>query len=160
MKEQIRKEYKVLAALILIVAVYVVLLLLIPRSDTFGTISSHEVDEYLFEKLDEYVRPYEEDPNLANIFTIALNNPDALTASDRQIYLDLERKLFSGWETAWSYKNEGYFDTSRYDEWDSWYANEVRRRPSFVWTENKKHFAYSEGFVQHVDESTTGRQFE
>ena len=86
-----------------------------------------------------------------------MTNPNELSVTDRQTYLALERKLFSGWEITWTYKHEGYFDGHRYDEWDSWYVDEVRRRPSFVWTENKIHFSYSEGFVRHVDESTTVR---
>jgi len=160
MKKQIRQEHKTLAAIFLIVAATAVLLLLIPRTENFGAISSHEVDEYLYKKLDEYVRPYEEDPSLANIFTTAITNPDELSVADRQTYLALERKLFSGWEVAWSYKNDGYFRGDRYDEWDSWYIAEVSRRPAFVWTENREHFSYSEAFVQHVDESTKEQPFE
>jgi hypothetical protein len=154
MTKQIRQEHKFLAAFFLIIAVFAVLLLLIPRAENFATISSQEVDEYLYKKLDEYVRPYDEDPSLANIFNTAITNPDELTATDRQTYLTLERKLFSGWEIAWSYRNEGYLDGHRFDEWDSWYIDEIRRRPSFAWTENREHFSFSEGFVQHVDEST------
>jgi len=138
----------------LIIAVFAALLLLIPQAENFGTISSQEVDEYLYKKLDEYVRPYDEDPSLANIFNTAITNPDEPTVTDRQTYLALERKLFSGWEIAWSYRNEGYLDGHRFDEWDSWYIDEIRRRPSFAWTENRKHFSFSEGFVRHVDEST------
>ena len=154
MTKQIRQEHKFLAAFFLIIAVFAGLLLLIPRAENFATISSQEVDEYLYKKLDEYVRPYDEDPSLANIFNIAITNPDELTATDRQTYLTLERKLFSGWEIALSYRNEGYLDGHRFDEWDSWYIDEIRRRPSFAWTENREHFSFSEGFVQHVDEST------
>lgn len=154
MTKQIRQEHKKLAAIFLIFAVIAVLLLLIPQTEKFGTISSREVDEHLYNKLDEYVRPYEEDSSLADIFTTALTNPDELSVTDRQVYLALERKLFSGWEIAWTYREEGYFDDHRYSEWNSWYIDEVRRRPSFVWTENRKHFSYSEAFVQHVDEST------
>jgi hypothetical protein len=157
MTKQIRQEHKTLAAIFLIIAAIAVLLLLIPQAENFGAISSHEVDEYLYEKLDEYVRLYEEDPSLVNIFNTAITNPDELTASDRQTYLALERKLFSGWEIAWSYRNDGHLEGHRFDEWDSWYVGEVSRRPSFVWTENKKHFSFSEGFVQHVDESTITR---
>lgn len=155
MTKQIRQEHKILAAFFLVIAVFAVLLLLIPQTEKFTTLSSQEVDEYLYKKLDEYVRPYDEDPALADIFATAITNPDELTAPDRQLYVDLERKLFSGWEIAWSYRNDGYLDSQRYNDWDSWYINEVRRRPSFAWTENRKHFFYSEGFVQHVDESTT-----
>ena len=149
-----RQEHKTLAAIFLIIAVLAVLLLLIPRTGNFGTISSDEVDDYLYAKLDEYVRPYDEDPNLANLFTKAMTNPNDLSTTDRQTYLALERKLFSGWEIAWTYKREGYFGGDRYSEWDSWYIAEVRRRPAFVWTENREHFSYSEAFVKHVDEST------
>lgn len=154
MKKQMRQEHKTLAAIFLIIAVLAVLLLLIPRTGNFGTISSDEVDDYLYAKLDEYVRPYDEDPNLANLFTKAMTNPNDLSTTDRQTYLALERKLFSGWEIAWTYKREGYFGGDRYSEWDSWYIAEVRRRPAFVWTENREHFSYSEAFVKHVDEST------
>ena len=92
--------------------------------------------------------------SFANIFNTAITNPDELTVTERQTYVTLERKLFSGWEIAWSYRNEGYLDGHRFDEWDSWYIDEIRRRPSFAWTENREHFSFSEGFVQHVDEST------
>ena len=154
MTKQIRQEHKILAAFFLVIAVFAVLLLLIPRADNFATISSQEVDESLYKKLDEYVRPYDENPSFANIFNTAITNPDELTVTDRQTYVTLERKLFSGWEIAWSYRNEGYLDGHRFDEWDSWYIDEIRRRPSFAWTENREHFSFSEGFVQHVDEST------
>ena len=45
----------------------------------------------------------------------------------------------------------GYFNGHRYSVWDSWDIDEARRRPLFVWTENREHF--SEAFVQHVDDS-------
>jgi len=89
MKKQIRQEHKTLAAIFLIIVVAAVLLLLIPRTENFGTISSDEVDDYLYAKLDKYVRPYEEDPRLANIFTTAMTNPNELSVTDRQTYLDL-----------------------------------------------------------------------
>jgi hypothetical protein len=95
MTKQIRQEYKTLAAIFLIIAAIAFLLILIPQAENFGAISSQEVDEYLYEKLDEYVRLYEEDPSLANIFNTAITNPDELTVTDRQTYLTLERKLFS-----------------------------------------------------------------
>ena len=160
MKKQIRQEHILLSAIFLIVAVIAVLLFLIPQTENFGAISSDEVDDYLYKKLDEYVLAYEEDPRLANIFTTAITNPDELSVTDRQTYLALERKLFSGWEIAWTYKRDGHFGNDRYNEWDSWYIGEVSRRPSFVWTENRDHFSYSEAFVQHVDESTREQYIE
>lgn len=155
MKKQIRQEHLLLSAILVIFAVVAVLLFLIPRTESFGTISSEEVDDYLYKKLDEYVRAYEDDPKLVNIFTTAITNPDELSVTDRQTYLALERKLFSGWEIAWTYQREGYFGDDRYREWDSWYIGEVMRRPAFVWIENRDHFSYSEAFVQHVDEATS-----
>ncbi|MGB5706869.1 MAG: hypothetical protein WBM41_08550 [Arenicellales bacterium] len=160
MKKQIRQEHILLSGIFLILAVIGILLFLIPQTENFGTISSDEVDDYLYKKLDEYVAAYEEDPRLASIFTTAISNPNELSVTDRQTYLALERKLFSGWEVAWTYKREGYFGDDRYREWESWYIDEVRRRPAFVWRENREHFAYSEAFVRHVDESTRDRQFE
>jgi len=151
MKKQIRKEYITVAAIFLVVAVIAVLWFLISRIENFGTISSQEVDEILYRQLDEYVQAYEEDPGLAQIFTTALTNPDELTAADRQAYLTYERKFFIGWEVAWTYYYHGYFDGDRYSVWDSWFVDEFRRRPSFVWTENRKHFP--EAFVKYVDDS-------
>jgi len=155
MKKQIRQEHILLSAIVLTIAIVAVLLFLIPQTENFGTISSDEVDDYLYKKLDEYVRAYEEDPRLAKLFTTAITSPNELSVTDRKTFLALERRLFSGWEIAWTYKREGYFGDDRYREWDSWYIGEVMRRPAFVWTENREHFSYSEAFVQHVDESTS-----
>ena len=126
---QIRQEYKTLAASFLIIAVIAVLCFLIPQVVNFGTISSQEVDELLYKQLEEYVRAYEDDPGLWNIFTIAKTNPDELTVADRQAYLAHERKLIRGWEVAWTFNYNGYFDGDRYSVWDSWYIDEIRRRP-------------------------------
>jgi len=140
------------AAFLLIIAVIAALWFLIPRVESFWAISSQEVDEILYKQLDEYLQEYVEDPGLANIFNAAVTNPDELTVADRQIYLAYERKFFSGWEVAWTYNYHGYFDSDRHSEWNSWYISEFRRRPSFIWTENRKHFP--EAFAQYVDQFT------
>ena len=153
MNKKIRQEYMTVAAMFVAIAFFAVLLFLIPLTENYGSINSQEVDDYLYKKLDEYARAYEGDPDLAKLFITAMRNPDELTPTERHTYLAIERKFFNGWELAWTYRYEGYFDDHRYSKWDSWYIDELRRRPPFVWTENRKHFSYSEAFVQHVDAS-------
>lgn len=151
MKTQIRQEYKALAAIVAMIAVVASVWFLFPRAEGFGAISSREVDRILYKHLDEYKRTYSDDPQLARIFSTAINNPDLLSPADREIYLAREREFFGGWEVAWIYRDAGYFDNDRYKLWDTWYIEEARRRPKFAWTENQEHFSLA--FAQHVSQS-------
>ena len=155
MTMQMRREYKTLVTITLVAVAIGALIALMPRADNFQTVSSRELDETLYDRLDAYLQAYEEDPSLASIFATAMSNPDALTKTDRQTLLVMERKFLSGWELAWTYRRDGQLDTDRYAEWDSWYIGELERRPPFVWTENRTYFP--KAFAEHVEESTTWR---
>jgi len=148
MRKQIRQEYKSLAAIIVVIAAVASFWYLFPQVDNLGGISSREVDRILYKHLDDYKRAYSEEPRLATIFATAISDPDALTAADRQLLLATEKEFFSGWEVAWIYKDAGYFDNERFSLWDAWYAEEARRRPKFVWTENRDSFSVA--FAEHV----------
>lgn len=150
-----RKEYQALAGILAFVIVGAGLILLIPQTQYLDTVGSRELDENLYMRLDEYLQSYEENPTLADIFAIAMKDPTALSEADRQIILAQERDFLAGWELAWTYRLDGRLETDRYVEWDTWYAVELERRPSFVWTDNRMHFP--EAFVQHVENSVQFR---
>lgn len=148
MNMQIRREYILLTAILVAIAAVV---FLIPRVENIGTISSSEVDQILYARLNEYERVYNENLDLNRIVTEALTNPAKLTHEDRQIYLMHERKFLAGWEAAFTYATAGHFDADRFEVWDAWYISELKRRPLFAWAQNKVH--YSDSFVRHVDTS-------
>ena len=114
-----------------------------------GSITSSEIEQTLNQRLDDYERRHLTDEKLAKIHTLALTDPDKLSESDRQTYVDYERMFFSGWEAAWKYQASGQFEKNRYKVWDTLFIEESNRRPPFSWTENKDQF--SDGFVRHVE---------
>ena len=149
MTKQIRKEYQLVAAMVVSIVVVALLLLLIPRSEVLTSLTSRDLDESLYDRIDAYVQAYEENPQLSEIFDVAMTDPESLTESDRLLLLAQEREFFDSWELAWTYSRDGYLDSNRYTEWNSWYIGEVQRRPLFVWTENRSYFSVA--FAQHVD---------
>ena len=151
MNKRIRQEYILLSAVASIIAVIGVLWYLIPRVENFDTISSREIDNLLYRHVDRYEGAFEATPELDAIFDMAIRAPEKLTAEDRQLFLGQERKFIGGWEAAWEHNTAGYLDSDRFKVWDEWYVSEIKRRPSFTWTENREHF--SAAFARHVDES-------
>ena len=127
------------------------LLYLIPRAQNFGSISSDEVDDLLYERLASYELALQSDPVLAGIIRKALTAPDTLDDEDRDLYVSYERRFFSGWEIAWEHHSAGYFEPQRFNVWDAWYVEETHRRPIYAWLENKSEFSAS--FVRHVEEA-------
>lgn len=140
-----------LAAITVTAVVTVSLLYLGPRIADFGALSSRQIDNMLFRRLDEYQRAYQESSDLQAIVTTALTDPSHLDSDERRIYTDHEKRFFGGWEAAWEYHLEGRLDSERYNVWNRWYVAEARRRPRFAWTENRER--YSDGFADHVDKS-------
>ena len=47
-------------------------------------------------------------------------------------------------------------DESTWSDWDEWFTAEARRRPTFAWTENRRHFT-GESFRRHVDSALSER---
>jgi len=115
------------------------------------TISSDDVDDILYKRLDEYNRAIRENSSLASIITTAESDPANLTEDERQMYLTYQRAFFDGWEAAFIHNDSGAFDADRWNIWNTWYIEEVQRRPRFGWTENRSF--YTGGFLHHVDES-------
>ena len=151
MKTEYRQEYRMLAAITATAVVTVTLLYIQPRVSDIGAISSRQVDNMLYRRLDEYQQAYRESTHLQAIVTTALTSPADLDSDERRIYIDHERRFFGGWEAAWEHHLEGHLDAERFSVWDNWYIAETRRRPSFAWTENRKR--YAKGFADHVDDS-------
>jgi len=151
MKKQKIWETIVLAAIVVTVVTIASTIALLPRLRDVETISSGEVDRTLYVRLDKYNRAIREIPGVAGIVVTAENNPDELSEEDRRVYLDYQRQFFDGWETAWTYNNAGHLDADRWNIWNTWFANEVRRRPQFGWVENRKF--YSGDFLVLVDDS-------
>lgn len=150
MKKQNLQRMYTLAATIGMISLVAVLWYLIPRAQNFGVISSDEVDDLLYERLDAYEQALANDVGLANAVQAALTEPESLTEADRQRYISHERRFFSGWEVAWEHHSAGYFEPRRFHIWDNWYVAETNRRPAFAWQENKHNFGSS--FVRHVDQ--------
>ena len=151
MTKQKNRDNRTFAAIVLAFATLVALFFLAPRVQNKETISSREVENILYKRVDEYNRAVREVPGMAEIVVTAETNPDELTEVDRQLYLTYQLKFFDGWEAAWNYNNAGYFDAGSWNKWNSRYIGEARLRPQFDWKENRKYF--SGAFLQHVDQS-------
>ena len=151
MKKQKIRERITLATIVLTTIAFAALIALFPRLRNIETISSGDIDQILYERLDHYNEAIRGMPGLADIILAAENNPDHLTEVDRQVYLGYQRKFFDSWETAWAYNNAGSFDADRWNAWNFWFVNETKRRPKFGWLENRHY--YSGTFLLHVDNS-------
>ena len=155
MRKQARRKlaaYKTLAVILLLAAAS---LYGLKSADDLAKISSEEVDSHLYERLDVYTRSFNEVPGMAKVLTKALSDPDRLTDEQRRKYIVHERRFLNTWEAAWEYRETGRLDKDRFRVWDEWYIGELRRRPEFVWQDNRHHFP--EEFVLHVDSAISTR---
>ena len=143
-------ENEIVAAVVVTVTIFAVLIALAYRYQDIR-ISSSEVGDILYARVAEYNRAILEEPGVAMIITTAETIPGGLSEENRMIYLAHQRTFFDGWEAALNYNDAGLFDADRWSVWNSWYVDEVRRRPKFGWTENRKYYAGV--FLQHVDDS-------
>ena len=143
-------EHQTVAALLLTLTIFAVLVALAYRFQDIK-ISSADVGNILYERVAAYNRAILDEPRVAKIITIAETNPGDLSGENRVIYLIHQRTFFDGWEAALNYNDAGVFDADRWNVWNSWYIDEVRRRPRFGWIENRKYYAGA--FLRHVDES-------
>jgi len=129
-----------------------VLIMFGPGLEIMGSTSSSDVEDILYERVDEYNRAVSEIPGLADIVIAANTNPEYLNDADRQSYLATYRRLLGGWEIAWYYHSADDLDDDAWRKWNHWYIEEFNHRAYFGWAENKKFF--SKRFIQHVDRST------
>ncbi|MGI9261972.1 MAG: hypothetical protein ACR2QR_08050 [Woeseiaceae bacterium] len=150
MRKQNQQRMYTLSAAIGMISLVAVLWYLIPRVENFSAISSNEVDDLLYERLDSYEQALRNNPELSAVVQTALTAPENLDDDARQLYISHERRFFGGWEVAWEHHSAGYFEPERFNVWDSWYVEETHRRPDFAWRENRSN--YSTAFVRHVDE--------
>ena len=140
-----------MATAVLPLAAFAVLIFIYSQLDTLSAISSHEVDDFLYKRLDAYEQAVINAPDLALTVAIARTHPERLSNMQRADYLNYERRFFSGWEAAWQYYASGNLKEDRFRIWNDWYVDETNRRPYFGWAENRHHFAAS--FARHVDDS-------
>ena len=141
MRKRKNRESIAFAATVLTFLSLSAVLFLVPRLQDTEEIGSQDVDDSLYEGVEEYNRAIREIPGVGDIIVTAERNPDELTKEHRQIYLNYQRDFFKEWETAWTYYNAGYLDFDRWSIWHSWYIDEARRRPEFGWLENRRYFS-------------------
>ena len=149
MRKQSQQELMTYGVTFGVISVVAVLWFLIPRVENFSWISSRQVDNLLYQRLDGYEQIFRDAPDLAALMTQALTDPEQMTLQQRREYLSHERRFFGGWEAAFEHAVEGHLDRDRFEVWNQWYTDELRRRPEFAWEENRQYF--SARFVAHVD---------
>lgn len=150
------QAYASLAEIISAAAIIVSLLYVGYEFRRGSTIGSREADLILFERAREGNRLLIENAGLAEIVVRAEATPDSLSRADRLRYLTYRQDFFDTWEIGWLYHADGILDADDWLEWDEWFTGEARRRPTWVWTENRRHFT-GEDFLRHVDEALAGR---
>lgn len=120
-----------------------------------STLSSREADGILFERVAEANRLLIASPQIAEIMVTADRDPDALGQADRIRFLAYQHDFFDSWEIGWDYHEDGILDEETWNEWDTWFSSEARRRPAIGWSENRQHFTGS-AFRDHVDRALAG----
>jgi hypothetical protein len=128
-----------------------IIFLFAPEMIIIESITSGEVEEILYERVEKHNQAIEKNPALTKIVVVARTDPHLLADEELEIFLANERRLFGGWEIAWHRYQTGHLSKDRWKIWDQWFIDEARRCPEICWTENRKHF--SKSFLLHVDRS-------
>lgn len=144
------QTYASFAEILAAIAIIVSLLYVATEYRQTRTMTSREADLVLFERGREANRLILENPDLAEIITIAENTPDALSRAQRLRYVTYQHDFFDAWEIAWGYHHDGILDAELWMEWNDWFAAQARQRPLFGWTANRANFTGAE-FREHVD---------
>lgn len=144
------QAYASIAEVVSAVAIVVSLLYVAYEFRQTSTMSSREADVMLFERVREANRLVVESPDLAELLVRARRAPDQLSEADSLRLLTFQHDFFDSWEMGWYYQRDGILEEATWREWDEWFAAEARGRPSFGWTENRRHFPGLE-FRRHVD---------
>ena len=139
--------FKIVATASLVVALYYT----VPHAKQFESLSSDDVEDLLYQRIDDLNYAVTSDARLARITVAAVGDSIALSAVDRQRLLEHERFFYDSWEVAWSYHDLNVLGLDSWDKWNSWFVEEAKHRPEMGWRENRQHF--SGDFASHVEGS-------
>lgn len=150
MNERRLQAYASLAEVVSALAIIISLLYAGYEFRRSNTMSSREADVLLYERVREANRLMIETPGLAEILVEAQTAPEDLSAAERVRFLAFQHSFFDSWELGWNQHDDGILDETTWREWDDWFVQEARRRPSFAWTDNEHNFT-GEAFRRHVE---------
>ena len=94
-----------------------------------------------------------ESEDLSRILIKGYDDVNSLSAEELlrfQYYVELH---FVAWERAHLAGKSGVFSEELYDSWTEWFASVAMNSPDFVWPMVRDSQAWTESFVQDVDES-------
>lgn len=114
------------------------------------TLSSHDVENFVYQRMLEMDRLLVENPEFGEVVVKASSAPGSLSPAERARYLAYEHILYDSWESAWTYHRSGVLEESSWRGWNTWFTAEARRRPRLGWVGNRKNF--EGGFLEYVDE--------
>ena len=150
MNEKRLQAYASIAEVISAAAIVVSLLYAGYEFRRSNTITSLDADLLLYERVQEANRHVIETPGMAEILVMADTAPSRLSEADRLRFLAFQHGFFDTWEIGWYQYSEGILDDDAWGSWDAWFTSEAKLRPTFGWTENRRHFP-TDAFRSHVD---------
>ena len=100
--------------------------------------------------MDQNTNAWFREPDFAEVFEIAMENPDELSpAQSRQLVAFLADK-FNAWEFAFITHSNGMMEDNIWSGWDGYYRGELSQRPhQWFWQSGKDGFSPS--FRSYVD---------
>ena len=95
-----------------------------------------------------------ETAGLADILVRVADDAASLSSSERARYLAYEHIFYDSWELAWVSHAEGILEDRAFADWNSWFAEEARRKPPLGWTGNRRN--HGDDFIRYVETQIAG----
>jgi hypothetical protein len=131
-------------------AAVVVSLLLVAYSIKRNTDEMETSNSNFLYQLDEQVTgDLSREPQLASLF-IKVQNDQALSATEKFQFINLQQRYMTIWEIAWTQRNSGSLSEVDWQDWDMYLADYITGSlPEAWWVEIRLN--YKPGFAEHVD---------
>ena len=113
------------------------------------TITSRDVENFVYTRMMEMDRMLIENPDFVNIFVEASEDSSKLAKEEMVRFLAYEHIYYDSWETLWYYYQEGVLDKEAWNSWNEWFLSDSKERPIIGWKGNRKNYAGE--FLNMVD---------
>ena len=154
MKKNKLELYVSLGQIISSLAVVISIVYLVSEYNRSQVLNNRSVENFVYDRMVELDRLLIENPDLAEISHKAKMQPDSLSDADRARYLAWEHIFYDTWEALWVNYQDGLVRGETWEEWNTWFVSEAKRRPAFGLEGNLVHYlSGSNPFRKHLEES-------
>ena len=127
----------IVSSLVLIISI----IILINEYKQSEVLNEKTIENLVYDRMMELDRLVIENSDLGEIISVAHENEDSLSASDKIRYLAYEHIFYDSWETIWVGYQNGVIRKDTWNDWNDWFIRAFKKKPALSWQGNIDQFS-------------------